>query len=352
MAAMDPIRQSTPMNEQGRAILGVCIACGVLESLAVGLRFLARRRMKASFRIDDWLIFASLWPNYAMIILGGFLVGEGKAGLPTAYLTPEQMVVFLQMLFASIITYVFTVSLVRISILLLYRRIFEIRPFRLIATGLIIACIIWGISVCAVDIFQCPNVPDAFKIKVLANPTSRCIDLTSILYGALGSGFALDLIILVLPFQQIWGLQLERRQKCELIAILSLGGLACIASVVRIITLSSLDSSNLSYSVATVYVWSQIEPSAAILCACFVTYRPLFRNLRLPSYLSRKSGVSNQSNQSDASRRVTAVGEKAWYPSHKVASSEEGLMERGAVGTTMIRHNNVMYPRDQVWTGP
>ena len=68
----DPILGSTTMNARGRAILCVCIACGVLETVAVALRFLARRRMKARLRIDDWLIFASLWPNYAMIITGGF----------------------------------------------------------------------------------------------------------------------------------------------------------------------------------------------------------------------------------------------------------------------------------------
>lgn len=68
----DPISDSTPMNEPGRAILYVCITCGVLETLAVALRFLARRKMKARLQIDDWLIFASLWPNYAMIVTGGF----------------------------------------------------------------------------------------------------------------------------------------------------------------------------------------------------------------------------------------------------------------------------------------
>ncbi|KAL8750182.1 MAG: hypothetical protein Q9199_007232 [Rusavskia elegans] len=213
------------MNERGRAILYVCITCGVLETLAVALRFLARRKMKARLQIDDWLIFASLWPNYAMIVTGGFLVGEGKAGLPTASLTPRQMVVFLQMFYASLITYLCTVTLVRISILLLYRRIFDIKSFRLVATVLIAACFAWGVSICAANIFQCRNIPDAFSAKAIGSPDSRCINLQALYYGAVGTGFALDLIILVLPFQQIWGLRLERRQKYELIAILSLGGL-------------------------------------------------------------------------------------------------------------------------------
>ena len=69
----DHIQDATPpVNHRGHVILSICIACGVIQTFAVALRFLARRRMKTRLQIDDWFIFASLWPNYAMIIAGGF----------------------------------------------------------------------------------------------------------------------------------------------------------------------------------------------------------------------------------------------------------------------------------------
>lgn len=37
------------------------------------------------------------------------------------------------------------------------------------------------------------------------------------------------------------------------------------------------------------YAWSQIEPATAILCACMVTYRPLFKNIHLT--LPKLSGI-------------------------------------------------------------
>ncbi len=129
------------------------------------------------------------------------------------------------MLFASMIFYVFTVTLVRISILLLYRRIFDIRSFRIVTTVLTAACVVWGISICAANVFQCHKVTDAFKPEVVGALDGRCINLQAMFYGTLGTGFTLDLVILILPFQQIWSLRLERRQKLELTAILSLGGL-------------------------------------------------------------------------------------------------------------------------------
>lgn len=69
----DRIQDTTgPENQRGHAILSISIACGVLETIAVALRFLARRKVAAKYRFDDWLLLSSLIPNYAMIIDGGF----------------------------------------------------------------------------------------------------------------------------------------------------------------------------------------------------------------------------------------------------------------------------------------
>lgn len=72
---------------------------------------------------------------------------------------------------------------------------------------------------------------------------------------------------------------------------------------------------------ATNFIWSQIEPSAAILCACFVTYRPLLRDVRVRSIFSSFSRKSaSKEEASDVSRR---------FPTNAPADtdSEEGLIE-------------------------
>lgn len=79
----DQIHNETgPYNQRGHAILGVCIACGVLETVAVALRFLARRKLGAKWRIDDWLILVALIPNYAMVIVFGFGKSNTDATIP------------------------------------------------------------------------------------------------------------------------------------------------------------------------------------------------------------------------------------------------------------------------------
>lgn len=123
------------------------------------------------------------------------------------------------------ITYIFTVTLVRLSILMLLRRIFEVSSFRVVTAVLSVVCVAWGISICCANIFQCTPVPDAFVPAVVMSGSSRCINLQAMFYGTLGTGVSIDLFILLLPLYEIWKLHLPSRQKYELTAILSLGGL-------------------------------------------------------------------------------------------------------------------------------
>lgn len=68
------------MSVQSRAdaVNHVAIACGVIETVAVCLRLLARWKSKAQFAIDDWIIVATLIPSYAMLVLGTLSTSSKK----------------------------------------------------------------------------------------------------------------------------------------------------------------------------------------------------------------------------------------------------------------------------------
>ena len=51
-------------------VVNVSIAMGAIDTVAVILRLLARKRGKAAFAIDDFVIVFSLIPLYGMIALG------------------------------------------------------------------------------------------------------------------------------------------------------------------------------------------------------------------------------------------------------------------------------------------
>ena len=123
------------------------------------------------------------------------------------------------------ITYITTITLVRISVLLLVRRIFNIKPFRIMTTFVGILCFGWGIAIGFANVFQCTPISGAFNPAVIMSMSSHCINLQAIFYGVMSTGLFLDVLILALPIHQIWRLQLSNRRKYELTAILILGGM-------------------------------------------------------------------------------------------------------------------------------
>ena len=68
------------MSDQSRAesVNHVAVACGVIETIAVCLRLLARWKTRAQFAVDDWLVVATLIPSYAMLVLGSFSTSLSK----------------------------------------------------------------------------------------------------------------------------------------------------------------------------------------------------------------------------------------------------------------------------------
>jgi len=160
--------------------------------------------------------------------------------------------------------YLFTTALTKVSILLLYRRLFT--PFLQIATfviGLIICA--WCISGVLVTSFQCDPISAVWDFDLDAT----CIDPVAFSLAIALSGVLTDLIVLVLPLQMVWRLHLPIRKKLVLSAIFSLGGLyarepfpfafrsdsnvfsVCVASVMRIVSLNELDNDDLTCACLT-----------------------------------------------------------------------------------------------------
>lgn len=92
-------------------VIHVTVACGVLATVAVCLRFAARWRSPASFAADDWWMVASLIPSYGMLAVGSIsmllhssisimltnrVITSGKGGQHADTLTESQIATFLK----------------------------------------------------------------------------------------------------------------------------------------------------------------------------------------------------------------------------------------------------------------
>ena len=124
---------------------------------------------------------------------------------------------------AGIVTYSLTITIVKLSILLLYRRIFATQGFKRTTVYVGLICIAWFFIAIFMDLFQCDPFKAAFEVELLF--TDQCIDLQAFYWGITAANLTLDVILLYLPLHMVWGLQLPKRQKIALSGIFTLGGL-------------------------------------------------------------------------------------------------------------------------------
>ena len=113
--------------------------------------------------------------------------------------------------------------MVKLSILMLYRRIFSTSAFRgkvLVVGGV---CVVWCITAIFTNVFACRPFSAAFDIDLVF--TYHCINLQTFIWATTACNVGIDVLILSLPIQQVWKLQLSVRRKISVSAIFLLGGL-------------------------------------------------------------------------------------------------------------------------------
>lgn len=112
-------------------------------------------------------------------------------------------------------------TLIKLSVLLFYRRIFTAPSFRIpvwVAGSLVTA---WGISFFFANLFQCTPVSGAWEI----NKPRHCVNSKHLVNAYQGLNIMTDVMILTMPWPMIWGLQLPRRRKAQVGGIFLLGAL-------------------------------------------------------------------------------------------------------------------------------
>ncbi|KOS16843.1 hypothetical protein ESCO_004731 [Escovopsis weberi] len=210
-------------------------------------------------------------------------------GRHISVLTTEQKLKALKFFYVAQIFYKLTISLTKVSILLLYLRIFVQKWFRICAYILIVIVSMYIVASVGVSIFQCTPIRGAWDKSI--HP--KCVSLTQNWYANAGFAIATDVLVLVLPLQPIWGSQLPVNQKRALILVFLLGFFVTITSILRSTTLDfSTKSPDTTYDIAST-LWTMVEENIAIICACLPMCRIVLA-LILPSMFG--SETQAQSN--------------------------------------------------------
>ncbi|KAI9741126.1 MAG: hypothetical protein M1834_002839 [Cirrosporium novae-zelandiae] len=251
----------------------------VIANIAVGARLASRRIQRASLVAHDYLIMIALLMVYAttaLSITGGYF-GAGKHVWVVS--TPN-LVTIVKILFAYTWIYGCSVSFTKLSILFFYRRIFgtQSRPFNICiyVCGFLAGSyplMIWGTMLGACRPLH--YYWDQYQDLTLEG---TCIDVNKFFLIAGIMNMATDVIILIVPIPKIYHLQISKGKRLSISGIMLLGGFVCVASVVRISYLVTLQTAiDVTWIMGPVFIWSSVEPAIGILSACLPLMRPLIR---------------------------------------------------------------------------
>ncbi|MDI1490430.1 MAG: hypothetical protein OHK93_001633 [Ramalina farinacea] len=267
-------------NRAGEVYAGT-LTLLLVATISVALRFLARKLSSATFCSCYWIEI-----QYAG--LGRHTV---QAGGPT---NDKELVRFFKIFLAIQILYFTCAMAIKTSLLLLYYRIFSVVTwFRHLLLGAFVVCALYFLIDAFVAIFECTPVAFYWNHTIEGG---HCINQTAFYRWNGVANLLIDFGVLGLTMPMIWRLNLATRQKISLSLIFLLGLFACVASIIRVIAFNVVKNSDITYTIVQPSIWTTIEQSTGIICACLPTLRPLFG--RLLNSAHSRHGPSKQSNPS------------------------------------------------------
>ncbi|KAF2964837.1 hypothetical protein GQX73_g8757 [Xylaria multiplex] len=242
----------------------------------VGIRIWSRRRADGRLGADDYTILISLAFALATDVLSILACYYGY-GKHTVTLTEYQRHEALKLFYLTQITYKTSINLTKLSVLLLYLRIFNgIKWFRRTCLVLLAFVASYCIAVVIATVFQCIPITAAFD-KTITDKI--CINNGHFWFANVAISIATDVIIIVIPMPLVYSLQIPRVQKAALIFVFTLGVFVTITSCLRATTLNlQAKSRDPLYDIAST-MWTTIEMSVAIVSACLPQIRPLIVKL-------------------------------------------------------------------------
>ncbi|KAI8254000.1 Satratoxin biosynthesis SC1 cluster protein 4 [Colletotrichum sp. SAR11_239] len=295
-----------PLANRGPELSGTTTALLVLATVFVGLRFWARWTVGFHYGLDDWFMVVGLIVTFMAGALNYAMIAQGL-GRHASTLSLDQQVQFLKLLLAFECIYVTAVMFIKISLLLMYRRIFPSRGFKISAMVLGFLTIGWWISIVLVCVFQCTPVAKAYMPWI----DGTCIDLKASFIGNAIPNILTDVAILCLPIKEVWRLQVTVVQRISLCFMFLLGGFVLFASIYRFTTIMQFQLTDTTWTLATACTWCVVECACGVISACLPTLRPLMVKVSSQfGSIATKYNLSGGQSGGRSGGRATKMGSR------------------------------------------
>ncbi|MCJ1429776.1 hypothetical protein MMC29_007691, partial [Sticta canariensis] len=166
--------------------------------------------------------------------------------------------------------------LIKLSILLLYKRAFAITSMRYAIYVVGFFVLSSSISNALSFTFQCTPLARSWNIEI----PGHCVNQPLVIMLASMFSFLTDCAIYIMPMPVIWRLQLAIMRKVELTLVFAVGGFVCLTGVARLKLTIAIDPKDLTYTTVGPTNWCLIESEIGLVAGNMLSMGPLFRKAR------------------------------------------------------------------------
>ncbi|KAI1456670.1 hypothetical protein F4805DRAFT_216056 [Annulohypoxylon moriforme] len=350
-----------PIETRDQRAIVICgIVFGLLPTIIVFLRILARRKANRALDTSDYLIIAScfftiIYQGVAIssVLVGG--VGYHVQDIKNRFGIEDGSMLFLKHLIAIQVLWALSLSLCRISIIHLFSKIFLVQSFIIVARATYVLIILWALAAIFSAFLICE--PFAFNWdRSIEGGTCGNAMVSWITTGVLN--MVSDLILLVMPMPYLLGLELSWRKRLLLAATFSIGILTCVVSIIRIDMMTTINFEDVTFTIPHTVLFSALEPCIAVTLSCIIILRPLFGGRYPPDgptaynnpsvdALARKNSNRRFKQLNDDSSETRLRPEDVGYRA-SIAKSPEPFKGFGGMGDIALEMGSISIKHE--WT--
>ncbi|EPS40835.1 hypothetical protein H072_5280 [Dactylellina haptotyla CBS 200.50] len=321
-----------PHDSRGPALLAAQVVATSVAITVVSLRLYTRKYVTRTFGLDDWLMLTTLLLNLGPFIGMIILYSRYQVGHHIWDTTIHNIRTIYKISWALTVFYYVILGVTRFSVLASYIRLFgSIRTFRTI----VIVSMVWNvcmtISFVLAFCLSCHPLSLAWNPFIRPTDYAKCFDEIDFITASSILNILTDFWVCFLPIQPLWRLALPLGQKLITAFLLSLGAIACVASILRLReaqkSLVTTHSDDPTYDALPYTIYTLLEQNLGAIAASIPPIKALIQQ-RWPNFLKVDYGRSMAGREEEQLRATSEMASKGSSMGNAPeAGLENGLQE-------------------------
>ncbi|KAK2045738.1 hypothetical protein LZ31DRAFT_583897 [Colletotrichum somersetense] len=264
-------------EDNGPTVLAVIWSQAGLSAFFLSLRLYCKFRKRSGLWWDDYVLIASWVCLLISVVLVTYNIslGFGKHVFMVPPINFPTLGFYGNVITTTSITAAvwsktsFAMTLLRIQDKGLMRYV--------IWTAIISMNVLMGLNALAAWV-QCTPIE---KFWMPQTPGSCWDPRVAIYYDIFASGYSasMDILLAMLPWKMIWGLQMKMQEKIGVAIAMSMGLFAGSTAIIKCFTIPTILSGDFTYEASQLAIWGQSETGVTIIAASIPVLRVLIRDV-------------------------------------------------------------------------